>query len=78
MSENYITVHHLDGATRITAAEWNLLYSTSGATLRAACKGENLPVSGTNADRGRRLLAKGLTPAQVEERYGWRARRGGK
>jgi hypothetical protein len=31
--------------------EWNLSYATNGATLRAACKGEGLSVSGTNAQR---------------------------
>lgn len=54
--------------------EWNLAYATNGATLRAACKGEGLAVSGTNAQRGRRLAEAGLTRSDVEEQYGWRAR----
>lgn len=64
------------GDRQVSADEWNLAQSTSGATLRAACKGEGLPVSGTNAARARRLVDAGLTRDQVEERYGWRARRG--
>lgn len=55
--------------------EWNLMFATNGATLRAACRGEGLPVSGTNAERGRRLAEAGLTYDQVQERYGWQARK---
>lgn len=61
----------------LTMEEWNLAYATNGATLRAACEGEGLAVSGTNAQRGRRLAEAGLSQADVEERYGWRARQSG-
>jgi hypothetical protein len=64
------------GERQVSADEWNLAHSTNGTTLRAACKGEGLPVSGTNAARARRLVEVGLTRAQVEEKYGWRARSG--
>lgn len=67
-------VHLASTGEEIPADEWDLLYCTSGATLRAACKGEGLPVSGTNERRARRLLAAGLTRQDVEARYGWRAR----
>lgn len=63
------------GEREVTMDEWNLAHSTSGATLRAACRGEGLAISGTNAARARRLVAAGLTRDQVEEKYGWRARR---
>lgn len=62
------------GERQVTKDEWDLGHGTNGTTLRAACKGEGLPVSGTNAARARRLVAAGLTKAEVEERYGWRAR----
>jgi hypothetical protein len=58
----------------VSNSEWNLMYCTNGVTLRAACKGEGLPVSGTNSQRGRRLAEAGLTDAEVKERYGWQAR----
>lgn len=58
----------------LSDSEWNLLYCTNGATLRAACKGQGLAVSGTNYERGQRLIDAGLTHEQVIERYGWRAR----
>lgn len=64
------------GDRQVTLDEWNLAYCTNGVTLRAACKGEELPVSGTNADRARRLVEAGLTRDEVERRYGGRARRG--
>lgn len=64
------------GDREVTADEWNLAQSTSGTTLRAACEGEGLPVSGTNAAKARRLVEKGLTRDEVEAKYGWRARRG--
>lgn len=63
------------GDRQVTQDEWDLAHSVNGATLRAACAGEGLPVSGTNAARARRLVAAGLTRQQVEENYGWRARR---
>lgn len=59
----------------ISADEWNLTYSTNGTTLRAACEGEGLPYSGTNAAKAKRLIAAGMTRDEVEEKYGWRARR---
>lgn len=59
----------------ISADEWNLTYSTNGTTLRAACQGEGLPYSGTNAAKAKRLIAAGLTRDEVEAKYGWRARR---
>ena len=62
------------GVRPITLDEWNLANCTSGATLRAACKSEGLPASGTNAAMAKRLVAAGLTRDQVEDRYGWRAR----
>lgn len=65
------------GERQVSADEWGLAYCVSGATLRAACQDEGLSVSGTNADRARRIVAKGLTRVEVEQRYGWRARRGG-
>lgn len=71
-----IKVVHMDGERIISSSQWELMYCTSGVTLRAACKGEGLKVSGTNEERGRRLAEKGLTNEQVEARYGWRARRG--
>lgn len=43
---------------------------------RGDIAGEGLPVSGTNAAKARRLVAAGLTRAEVEGRYGWRARGG--
>lgn len=63
------------GGRQVTLDEWNLAMATNGTTLRAACEGEGLPVSGTNAKKARRLVEHGLTRDQVEERYGWRARR---
>lgn len=60
----------------LTMDEWNLAYATNGTTLRAACKGEGLAVSGTNAQRGQRLVEAGMTRAEVEEKYGWQARQG--
>lgn len=62
----------------VTADEWNLTYSTNGTTLRAACKGEGLAVSGTNAQRARRLIQAGLSQQQVLDKYGWRARQAGR
>lgn len=62
------------GERQVTRDEWDLAHCVSGTTLRAACKGEGLAVSGTNADRARRLVAAGLTRADVDGRYGWRAR----
>lgn len=66
------------GERQVTSDEWNLAHCVSGSTLRAACKGEGLPVSGTNAAKARRLVEAGLTRAQVDERYGWRARQAAK
>lgn len=63
------------GERQVSMDEWNLAQATSGTTLRAACEGEGLPVSGTNAAKARRLVVAGLTRDQVEERYGWKARR---
>lgn len=63
-----VRVEFCAGERRISLDEWNLANCTSGATLRAACKGEGLPVSGTNAARARRLVAAGLTRAEVEGR----------
>lgn len=60
---------------QLSMDEWNLAYATNGTTLRAACEGEGLAVSGTNAQRARRLSEAGLTRADVEKRYGWQARR---
>lgn len=64
------------GEREVSGDEWNLAHATSGTTLRAACEGEGLPVSGTNAAKARRLVEAGLTKDQVEAKYGWRARRG--
>lgn len=75
MTGQPIRLRHLDGDREITGGEWNLLHATSGTLLRAACRGEGLPVSGTNAEKGRRLLAAGLTPAEVLARYGRRRSR---
>lgn len=75
-TEDGVTMPWVNGR-ELTADEWNLAYATNGVTLRAACKGEGLAVSGTNAQRGRRLGEAGLSHADVEERYGWRARRSG-
>lgn len=70
-----ITVHHLDGSEEIDGPTWTLLYCTSGTLLRAACKGEGLPVSGTNEAKARRLIAAGHDPATILDRYHWRNRR---
>jgi hypothetical protein len=59
----------------VTSGEWDLTYQTNAVTLRAACKGEGLAVSGTNAQRARRLLDAGLTYEDVIAKYGWKARR---
>lgn len=75
MTDRAITIYHLDGSQQIDSATWNLLYCTSGALLRAACKGEGLPVSGTNEQRARRLIAAGHDPAAIREKYHWRNRR---
>ena len=63
------------GDREVSGDEWNLAQATSGTTLRAACEGEGLPVSGTNAAKARRLVEAGLTRDQVEAKYGWKARR---
>lgn len=62
------------GDREVTVNEWRLGHEPNSYTLRAACKGEGLPVSGTNAQRGRRLHEAGLLFDDVVERYGWRAR----
>lgn len=70
-----ITVYHLDGNNEvIDGATHTLLYCTSGALLKAACKGEGLPVSGTNEAKARRLIAAGHDPATILEKYHWRNR----
>ena len=63
------------GDRQVSKDEWDLAHGTNGTTLRAACEGEGLPVSGTNAAKARRLVTAGLTAAYVNEHYGWRARR---
>jgi len=63
------------GERAVSKDEWDLAHSVTGATLKAACRGEGLPVSGTNTARAQRLVEAGLTRDQVEARYGWRARR---
>lgn len=75
MTDHGITVAHMDSdGQQIDSATWDLLYCTSGALLRAACKGEGLPVSGTNEQRARRLLAAGHDPATILARYHWKNR----
>lgn len=60
---------YTDNGAETTSDAWHLMHCTSGAILRRACKGEGLPASGTNADRGRRLAATGLTHEQVLTKY---------
>jgi hypothetical protein len=58
-----IPVIHLDGDEQITSNAWRLLYCTSGSRLRRACRAHGLPVSGTNEQKARRLLAAGIDQA---------------
>ena len=58
-----IPVVHLDGDSEISHNAWRLLYCTPGWRLREACKAHGLPVSGTNEQKARRLLAAGIDTA---------------
>lgn len=62
-------------ADGMTMSQWNLMYCTSGSVLRAACKGEGLPVSGTNWQRGERLAKAGHTHDEIITKYGRPRRR---
>lgn len=62
------------GVTIAAADEHNLRHCVSGATLRAACRGEGLPDTGPNTRRAQRLLEAGLTVADIIAGYGCRAR----